>query len=159
MGLSTSKLTLGERRLLRAYLRAVMLAEPLQRELATRHGLSLVDLNAVRTLARVGECPVSQYGAALSMPRSTITNLVDRLERVGLVQRRAHPSDRRVTLVGLSGAGERAVDDLAFMVDSEVAKRLFSLDAVSQVALAELLEQLAETGAREASAAEGQEAE
>jgi DNA-binding MarR family transcriptional regulator len=159
MGMSGSKLTLGERRLLRAYLRAVMLAEPLQHELAVRHGLSLVDLHAVRTLARVGECPVSQYGAALGMPRSTITNLVDRLERAGLVARTPHPSDRRVTLVRLTVAGDGVVNDLAFLVDGEAARRLFSLDAVSQAALAELLEKLAGPGVLAAPAGPAEEAE
>jgi len=86
----------NQRRTLRAFLRAVTLLEPLRSELAATHGISLGDLYAVRVLARLGEVPVSRYGAELGLPRSTITNLVDRLERAGLVARVASPSDRRV---------------------------------------------------------------
>jgi 5'-methylthioadenosine phosphorylase len=126
----------------RAYLRAVALAEPLQRDLASRHGLSLGDLHAVRVLARIDETPVSRYGAELGVPRSTITNLVDRLERAQLVERAASRSDRRVTLVRLTSAGRRVADDTGFLRDSEIARRLLALEPPAQEALAELLERV-----------------
>jgi DNA-binding MarR family transcriptional regulator len=40
-----------------------------------------------------------------SIDASTATWIVDRLEAKGLAQRRAHPTDRRVKLVGLTPAG------------------------------------------------------
>ena len=132
----------SERRVLRAFLRAVALAEPLQRELASRHGISLASLYAVRVLARIGESPISQYGDALGVPRSTITNLVDRLERKGLAERLASPTDRRVTLVRLTPAGRRAVEETNLLRDSDVANRLLTLDSSAQATLADLLERV-----------------
>jgi DNA-binding MarR family transcriptional regulator len=129
-------------RALRAFLRAVALAEPLQSELAASHGLSIGHLFAVRVLDRLGEVPVSRYGAELGLPRSTITNLVDRLERAGLVARVASPTDRRVTLVGVTPKGREALEARARFADSDVARRLFGLDEADQVALAELLEKM-----------------
>ncbi|MDR3544740.1 MAG: MarR family transcriptional regulator [Candidatus Limnocylindrales bacterium] len=134
-----------QRRVLRAYLRAVALAEPLQRELAARHGVSLGDLHAVRTLARIGEVSMSSYGNELGVPRSTITNLVDRLERAGLVERAASSRDRRVTLVRLAAAGRRAVEDTDVLLRSRVAARLLDLEPEAQVRLAELLERVVAT--------------
>ena len=131
-----------QRRVLRAYLRAVALAEPLQRELAARHGVSLGDLYAVRVLARIGEAPVSGFGKELGVPRSTITNLVDRLERARLVERAPSATDRRITLVRLATAGRRAVEDTDFLRRSRVAVRLLALEPGAQVLLAELLEQV-----------------
>jgi len=131
-----------ERRVLRAYLRAVALAEPLQRELAARHGISLADWHAVRVLARRGEIPISSYGEELGVPRSTITNLVDRLERAGLVERLPGPTDRRVTLVRLAPAGRRVVEETDLLRDSPVAVRLLTLEPAAQAALAELLERV-----------------
>jgi DNA-binding MarR family transcriptional regulator len=142
VGVSRLALKPTERRVLRAYLRAVALAEPLQSELAARHGLSLGDLHAVRMLARLGDVPVSRYGSELGVPRSTITNLVDRLERAELVERVASPTDRRVTLVRLSSAGRTVVDDTGLLLDSDLARRLFVLEPESQAALAELLERV-----------------
>ena len=134
-----------QRRVLRAYLRAVALAEPLQRELAARHRVSLGDLHAVRTLARIGEVSMSSYGNELGVPRSTITNLVDRLERAGLVERAASSRDRRVTLVRLAAAGRRAVEDTDVLLRSRVAARLLDLEPEAQVRLAELLERVVAT--------------
>lgn len=130
------------RRVLRAYVRAVALAEPLQRELAARHGISLGDLHAVHVLARLGEIPISRYGAEVGVPRSTITNLVDRLERAGLVERLPGPTDRRVTLVRLAPAGRKAVEETGLLRQSQVAARLFALDPAAQATLAELLERV-----------------
>jgi len=128
--------------MLRAFVRAVALAEPLQQELAASHGISLGDLYAVRVLARLGEVPVSRYGAELGLARSTITNLVDRLERSGLVARVASPGDRRVTLVRLTPAGRDAMEARARFADSDVSRRLLALEEADQAALSEILERL-----------------
>jgi DNA-binding MarR family transcriptional regulator len=118
------------------------LVEPLQREVAISHGISLGDLYAVRVLARLGEVPVSRYGAELGLARSTITNLVDRLERAGLVARLASPSDRRVTLVHLTISGLEAMESRARIADSDLGRRLFALEDTDLVALAEILERV-----------------
>jgi len=129
---------------LRAFLLVVDLTEPLQSELAESHRISLGDMFAVRVLARLGEVPVSRYGAELGLARSTITNLVDRLERAGLVARVASPDDRRVTLVRLTVAGQEATESVARFSESDVARRLFALDESDQLALAEILERVLE---------------
>lgn len=144
-------------RVLRAYLRAVALAEPLQRDLAARHGISLGDLHAVHVLARQGEVPISRYGEELGVPRSTITNLVDRLERAGLVERRFSKTDRRVTLVALTGAGHEAVEDTQPIRSSRVAAYLLALEPETQELLAELLERVVE-GSSEPRSADDAEA-
>lgn len=131
-----------QRRTLWAFLRAMALVEPLQREVAISHGISLGDLYAVRVLARLGEVPVSRYGAELGLARSTITNLVDRLERAGLVARLASPSDRRVTLVHLTISGLEAMESRARIADSDLGRRLFALEDTDLVALAEILERV-----------------
>jgi len=148
-------LSTTQRRTLRTFLLAVALAEPLQQELAASHGISLGDLHAVRVLSRLGEAPVSRYGAELRLPRSTITNLVDRLERAGLVERVASPTDRRVTLVRLTETGREAVEARARLADSDVARRLFALDEADQAALVELLERVLANGPEPDAAAEG----
>jgi DNA-binding MarR family transcriptional regulator len=40
-----------------------------------------------------------------------MTNRLDRLERAGLVERRADPTDRRGKLIALTGAGKRVIDE------------------------------------------------
>ena len=72
-------------------------------------GLSLAKLAALRTLADAGESlPLTQLAERLSCVKSNITQLVDRLEADGLVQRQADPNDRRARLAELTPAGRAA---------------------------------------------------
>ena len=128
-------------------MRAVALVEPVLEEMADRYGLSLGDFRAVRVLSRLGDVPVSRFGSELGVPRSTITNLVDRLEKAGVVERLPDPADRRVTLVRLTPTGGQAVEALVLLQSSDVARGLFSLDEPSQAMLAELLDRVANAAA------------
>jgi DNA-binding MarR family transcriptional regulator len=43
--------------------------------------------------------PMGELAALVSMDPPNLTSVIDDLQRAGLVERRAHPSDRRVQLV------------------------------------------------------------
>lgn len=69
---------------------------------AREHGLLVTDLQALHLLVlRQDVRTPSQISAATSMPASTVTKLVDRLEAAGFVRRSSDPSDRRRTVVDL----------------------------------------------------------
>jgi DNA-binding MarR family transcriptional regulator len=131
------------RRMFAAFFRAAALAEPLQREIAARHGVPLADLHALRVLELTGAAPVSRLGAELGLARSSATNLVDRLERAGLVERTTSRDDRRVTLVRPSAAGLAAIESFALVRESDLARRLLALPEDDRAALADLLERVA----------------
>ncbi len=130
------------RRMFAAFFRAAALAEPLQREIAARHGIALADLHALRVLELAGAIPVSGLGAELGLARSSATNLVDRLERAGLVDRSTLPGDRRVTLVRPSAAGYAALESFAVVRESDLVRRLLRLDDDDRAAFADLLERI-----------------
>lgn len=52
---------------------------------------------------------MSELGEMNGLSPRSMTVLVDGLEREGLVERKAHPTDRRVTLVGITGEGRDMV--------------------------------------------------
>jgi DNA-binding MarR family transcriptional regulator len=56
---------------------------------------------------------VGQLAAGIGIDDTTATRLVDRLEAMGLVDRRVEPGDRRVTTVALTLAGEELVAGIA----------------------------------------------
>ena len=66
--------------------------------------------------SRRGSLPMRTIGSRLQVHQTSVTNAVDRLEAAGLVQRTAHPTDRRTTLIELTAAGrglaERATEAL-----------------------------------------------
>jgi DNA-binding MarR family transcriptional regulator len=130
------------RRMFAAFLRAAALAEPLQREVASRHGIALADLHALRVLELSGAIPVSHLGAELGLARSSATNLVDRLERAGLVDRATDAQDRRVTLVRPSKAGLEALESYQIVRESELVARLLRLDEAERKAFADLLDRI-----------------
>lgn len=60
--------------------------------------------------SRQGALPLGKMGDRLMLHPTSVTNIVDRLERQGLVERAAHPTDRRTTLASITPDGRRTVD-------------------------------------------------
>ncbi|MGH9245674.1 MAG: MarR family winged helix-turn-helix transcriptional regulator [Acidimicrobiales bacterium] len=55
--------------------------------------------------SRRGSLPMGKMGSRLMVHPTSVTSIVDRLERDGLVRRVAHPGDRRIVLAELTPAG------------------------------------------------------
>ena len=132
------------RRVLRAYLRAIAVAEPLQRELARRYGVALGDVHSLRLLRDLGEVPISRLGAALAIKPSSATNLVDRLEGAGLVERGSDPADRRVTTLRVTARAQEALGDRALFESSDLVRHVERLTPRARLLLATLLERMLE---------------
>jgi DNA-binding MarR family transcriptional regulator len=130
---------------LRAYVRAVALADSLQRDLARTYSVALGDLHALRLLGDLGEATVSRLGAGLELKPSSATNLVDRLEAAGLVKRGTDPADRRVTTLALTPRAHAALEDRALVESSGLVRRVERLAPGDRLLLASLLERLLES--------------
>lgn len=97
----------------------------------TEHDLNRDDFDALATLRRSGPpfrlTPTQLYRSAL-VSSGTMTGRIDRLERLGLVDRRADPTDRRGSLVGLTPAGRRLADSLVERLLDDMAALVRDLD-------------------------------
>jgi len=72
-------------------------------------GLSLPKLAALHQLTQAGESlPLGQLADRLKCVKSNVTQLIDRLEADGLVNRTADPNDRRSRIAVLTAAGRKA---------------------------------------------------
>jgi DNA-binding MarR family transcriptional regulator len=72
-------------------------------------GLSLAKLAALHQLTEAGDSlPLGQLADRLSWVKSNVTQLVDRLEADGLVNRTGDPNDRRSRIAVLTDAGRSA---------------------------------------------------
>jgi DNA-binding MarR family transcriptional regulator len=106
-------------------------------------GLSLAKLAALKTLAEAGESlPLTQLAERLSCVKSNITQLVDRLEADGLVQRESDPKDRRTKLATLTAAGRKACREGLKVQHVAEQNLLRKLTAAESHALAGLLAKL-----------------
>ncbi|MER3446202.1 MAG: MarR family transcriptional regulator [Candidatus Dadabacteria bacterium] len=71
-------------------------------------GLSLPKFAVLDRLIRIGEpIPLTRLAAQLACVKSNVTQLVDRLEADGLVERRDDPEDRRSVLAAITDKGRR----------------------------------------------------
>ncbi len=107
------------------------------------HGLSVAKMAVLNELARAdGSLALGVLAEHLTCARSNITQLVDRLEADGLVQRVPAPGDRRSIRAQLTEAGRaRWAGGAATMAQVE-ADLLAGLSADERVALAALLDRL-----------------
>ena len=55
--------------------------------------------------SRSGSLPLGRIGDRLQVHPTSVTNLVDGLEKFGYVERTPHPNDRRTTLATITDAG------------------------------------------------------
>jgi DNA-binding MarR family transcriptional regulator len=58
--------------------------------------------------SRRGSLPLGKIGDRLQVHRTSVTNLIDGLERLGYATRIPHPTDRRTTLAEMTDAGREA---------------------------------------------------
>lgn len=87
------------------------------------HGLTFARYEALvlLTFAKRSSLPMRVMGERLQLHPTSVTNIVDRLEKDGLVKRVPHPTDRRTTLVEITDEGRtrreqatEAVTDIDF---------------------------------------------
>ena len=94
--------------------RLAALLDAARKRCFAEHGLDNWEFDVLAALRRAGEPYQLSPGQLLHQTHvtsGTMTNRVDRLCDRGLVTRHAAPSDGRSVVVGLTGAGRRAVDN------------------------------------------------
>ena len=110
-------------------------------------GLTLPKLAALKALSAAGESlPLTQLAERLACVKSNITQLVDRLEADGLVERQPDPNDRRARLAALTPAGRKACQEGTRRQQESERRVLGRLTAEEAEQLAALL---AKVGARD----------
>ncbi|MDT5357960.1 MAG: hypothetical protein QOJ56_6492 [Mycobacterium sp.] len=105
------------------------------RHLSGRAGLNLTAHMTLGTLEREGPVRVTTLAAAAGIGQPAMTEMIQRLERHGLVTRVDDPEDGRVALVGLSDAGRALRGDLQRERRDRLAVLLTALPAEDQAAL------------------------
>jgi DNA-binding MarR family transcriptional regulator len=68
-------------------------------------GVGYLDLHAMSFIEERPDHTLAEMREFLQVPQSTLTSIIDRLERRGLVRRSVHPRDRRSYLIELTEQG------------------------------------------------------
>jgi DNA-binding MarR family transcriptional regulator len=114
-------------------------------ELLRPLGLTFPRYEALMLLSftRAGALPLGKIGERLQVHRTSVTNIVDKLEADGLVRRVPHAEDRRATLAEITAPGR----DRAARATEALNAAAFGIDALGndeQEAVTALLRALRE---------------
>ncbi|MGN6330193.1 MAG: MarR family winged helix-turn-helix transcriptional regulator [Motilibacteraceae bacterium] len=90
-------------------------------------GLSLSQLSALATVERLGSARLGDLAAAERVSAPTMSRLVASLQEAGLLERASDPEDARATVLTLSRAGARRLDEVRESRTALLADRLSRL--------------------------------
>nr|BFE84316.1 MarR family transcriptional regulator [Planobispora longispora] len=107
-----------------ALVRSAFLVDAVYAESAREHGLTQQQGQLLCVLMPQSY-GMSELGMMLGLAKSSLTGLVDRSERNGLVQRKPDPQDSRAVRVALTKRGAKLVDEFY----AETCRRIEELTA------------------------------
>jgi DNA-binding MarR family transcriptional regulator len=109
---------------------------------ASRLEVSERELALLRTLAAEGPMIIRELGGRFRVPVSTMTGLVDRMEKKGLVRRVPHRRDRRSIELEATPAGARVLREHGRGIDAIAHGMLAALPERDRHALIVLLRRI-----------------
>jgi DNA-binding MarR family transcriptional regulator len=89
---------------------------------------------------------MTELGSVLHVEKSSLSNLVDRLEQRGLVVRTRDPHDRRATHVSLTDEGATVAIQIRDDVIARLRRQLDHLPPADQLRLAAVARELPQAG-------------
>jgi DNA-binding MarR family transcriptional regulator len=108
---------------------------------AAEHGLSIIQARLLGVL-RDRKPTMNDLARLLGLDKSSVTGLVDRAERRGLVMRVPSITDRRVVLVSLTDDGRALVSQAAACFEADVLTMLERLPSRDREALSRFVSRL-----------------
>lgn len=109
------------------------------KDIAREHGLTGPQVTVLKLLEGVGDLSLSELSERIQARNSTITGIVDRMERDGLVVRRRSERDRRVVEIVLTPRGQTLARAIPVQPMQMFASALRSLPAEDREALRRIL--------------------
>lgn len=124
---------------LRRIIRAIDLRS---RFLVTNYGLTGPQLMVLKELSVHGGVYVAELTRAIHLSQPTVTGILDRLEKRGLVRRRRSDEDKRRVHVWLTDDGERLVADAPPLLQEEFTAELSRLEEWEQTQILSALQRV-----------------
>jgi len=84
----------------------------LTKGMAAQFGLTGPQLTVIKLLEELGDLSLSSLSERIRAQNSTVTGIIDRMEREGLVKRERSTTDRRVVFIRLSEKGQRLAREI-----------------------------------------------
>ena len=91
--------------------RLIQASELYSKELNKKYQISAAQLNCILTLYEYGPLPPSKIAQHMMVKSSTVTGVVDRLEKKGLAERMRNSPDRRMITIQLTHTGKKLAEN------------------------------------------------
>ena len=132
-----------EDRILRSMRRMTRAIDLHSRRLASEVGLTVPQLVCLRAIdAEKDGITPSRVADEVHLSRATITGILDRLSKRGLVTRERTSSDRRVVTLHVTDAGVELLSQAPSPLHSQFARRLAALSPEEQAGILGVLEEV-----------------
>lgn len=105
-------------------------------------GLTGKHVGIMVTIREKGSLPQQEIGKCLHVDRTTMVAILDELEKMGLVERKAHPTDRRAHATFLTAKGRELLPRALQLGLAAERKYLSVLPAKDREALSRILKHL-----------------
>ena len=108
------------------------LQDMVRRDMAT-YGLNATEFSALELLYHKGDQPIQTVGKRVLLTSGSMTYVIDRLEAKGYLERRACPTDRRVTYAALTDEGYTLMNRLFPAHERQLQQVLEGLDVTTTI--------------------------
>jgi len=98
------------------------------RQLVRLHGITTPQLIILKQLEGKEAIPVTRLAKQVSLKQATVTDILNRLERKGLVQRQKDAGDRRRVLVKETGEGKKLLEAAPSPLQDTFLEKFENLD-------------------------------
>jgi DNA-binding MarR family transcriptional regulator len=127
-----------------AAIRRIMRAVDLHsQDLRERCGLTAPQLAAMQEIGRQKQIGVSALARLIHLSQPTVSGIVDRLERLEMVQRTPSKKDRRETYISLSRRGQAVLQDAPSLLRDRFRNELAQLAEWEQTGILTALQRIA----------------
>ena len=100
------------------------------------------DFRVLEALLHKGPLPVNIVGQMVDLTTGSITTAIDRLESKWLVNRKHHPTDRRIRIVELTTKGRQLIEKGYVQHSIDMEKAVSNLSRAERGLLVDLLKRL-----------------
>ena len=123
-------------------LRAAQSIEEAVRKDVARYGLNTTEFAVLEALYHKGRMPIQIIGKKILIASSSITYVVDKLEKKHLICRKGCASDRRITYASLTEQGHTLMNDIFPKHKEKMAQLFDGVEAQSLYDMNEVLKQI-----------------
>ncbi|MFC3747823.1 MarR family winged helix-turn-helix transcriptional regulator [Paenibacillus sp. GCM10012306] len=129
-------------RLLRVYMKSAQSVGDLMKKDISRYGVDIGAFHILEFLYNKGPHAIQKIGEKFSIPSGSVTYVVDKLEKKGVIQREVSAEDRRLVIIKLTDDGQALFDDIFPKHTQTIADMFSVLTDEDKHQLTELLKKL-----------------